>query len=82
MWIEMLCDINHGDKTRGGIATGEIVEVNYTLGKNLVFVGKAVEVPAPDNKAKALDTPTVDKMVHGDQPKRKRGRPRKAAVEV
>jgi len=82
MWIKMLCDINRGDKSRGGIATGETVEVNYTLGANLVYVGKAVKVSAPDDKAKAIDTPTVDKMIHKDQPKRKRGRPRKAAVEV
>lgn len=60
----------------GANPKGAEIEVNYTIGANLVYYGFATEIA--DNPVKpavaGMDFPTADKMIH-------RGRPRKKQLE-
>ena len=60
----------------GAALPGSILEVNYTMGANLIFTGHAIEVidePAPEPVAKAMDAAPKDKMIRKPKARRKAG---------
>jgi len=58
----------------GAALPGSVLEVNYTMGSNLIFTGHAVEVPEePEPVDKAMDSAPNDKMIHKPKARRKAG---------
>lgn len=57
----------------GAYHAGDMVDVTYTVGANLVYAQRAEEVKQEDvTKKKALETPPKDKMVRKYKSRRKR----------
>ena len=64
----------------GAALPGSILEVNYTMGANLIFTGHAVAVKdvEPEPEVKAIDAAPKDKMIRKPKARRKyvrKGRP-------
>ena len=59
----------------GAALPGSILEVNYTMGMNLIFTGHAIEVKEvePEPEAKAIDAAPKDKMIRKPKARRKAG---------
>ena len=58
----------------GAALPGSILEVNYTMGANLIFTGHAVEVKEEtEPETKAVEVAPKDKMVRKPKARRKAG---------